>query len=54
MAQFDATNPLAVVVGFFAVMITFLMFVVKGALAGGVVGVLVSTALFFKVTFGGD
>jgi hypothetical protein len=58
MADLDASNPLAVIVGFFAILGTALMFLVKivqitvtTGLLGGLVGIGAMFLVFFK-TFG--
>jgi hypothetical protein len=48
MTELDVTNPLAVVVGFFALLLTFLAMTIKFATLG-IFGILLGVGLFGKI-----
>lgn len=53
MAELDTTNPLAVIVAFFGIMITGLAVIVKFA-GLGLAGVVIGLGLFAKILWGNN
>lgn len=53
MAELDTTNPLAVIVAFFGLVLTAVALFIKFA-SLGVFGVVVSLGLFAKIMWGND